>query len=548
MGTFGLTALTTYNAPHILKDRTLAELPTPAAYHTLSHTVLAAGHASLLCGIRRGIEKEGLRVDSNAFIAQTPHPECLGSALTHPHITTDYSESLLELITKPHSKHQEALDELLNTHRWVYRCMGDEVIWPGSMPCKLDGEASIPIAQYGNSNNGNMKHIYRHGLAWRYGRTMQSIAGIHYNFSLPKAWWDALYEQSDKSISEQDFISAGYIALIRNFRRHAWLLSYLFGASPALDASFFNGKAHQLDTWGSDSFYLPYATCLRMTDLGYKSSAQESIRICYNHLSTYIDSVKQALNTEYKEYQGIGVKIDGQYRQLNTKLLQIENEFYSEIRPKRTPQNGEKPLTALDQKGIEYIEVRLLDINPFLPLGLDKAQMQFIDSFLVHCLLSESPRIDAQECRHIDANLYSVAQQGRNPALKITVNGQTASVHSLAQAHLNDMLESVKVLDSANHCQDYSDALAAQQGKLDNTEQLPSKQLLNYMQEHDKGYADSLLALAKQHQKELQQELINGQTQAFKDMSRASRQRQAEIESQDILDFDTFLAEYFNKA
>ncbi len=526
----------------------MADLPTPDAYHTLSHAVLQAGQSSLLNGIRRGIEKEGLRVDSNAFIAQTPHPECLGSALTHPHITTDYSESLLELITKPHASHQEALDELLNTHRWVYRCMGEEVIWPGSMPCKLNGDASIPIAQYGNSNNGKMKHIYRHGLAWRYGRTMQSIAGIHYNFSLPQTWWDALYEQSDKNTSKQDFISAGYIALIRNFRRHAWLLSYLFGASPALDTSFFNGKEHKLKQFDADSFYLPNATCLRMTDLGYKSSSQESIRICYNHLSTYISSVKQALCTEYDEYENIGIKVDGQYRQLNTKLLQIENEFYSEIRPKRTPQNGEKPLTALGQEGIEYIEVRLLDINPFLPLGLDKTQMQFIDSFLVHCLLSESPSISTEECQQIDANLYNVAQQGRNPELNITVNGNTASVHTLAQEHLNNMLSSVKVLDKANNCQDYSAALNTQQSKLDNTELLPSKQLLNYMQEHGKSYADSLLTLAKQHQQELQKDLINDQTQAFQDMSSASRQRQNEIESQDTLSFDAFLDDYFNKA
>lgn len=527
------------------QDSTLAELPIPAAYNTLGRAALNAGHTALLRGIRRGIEKEGLRVDTNAVIAQTPHPDCLGSALTHPHITTDYSESLLELITKPHASHQEALDELLNTHRWVYRCMRNEVIWPGSMPCKLEGEKSIPIAQYGRSNTGTMKHVYRQGLAWRYGRIMQSIAGIHYNFSLPQNWWDALYEQSDKSTNQQDFISAGYIALIRNFRRYAWLLSYLFGASPALDASFLDGKAHKLEQLDANTLYLPHATCLRMTDLGYKSSAQESIRICYNHLSTYIDSVQQALNTQYKEYEDIGIKAQGEYRQLNTKMLQIENEFYSEIRPKRTPQQGEKPLTALAQQGIEYIEVRLLDINPFLPLGLDKTQMQFIDSFLVHCLLSESPAIDAHECGKIDENLYAVAQQGRNPDLNITVAGHTAPVHELAQRYINDMNSSAALLDEANDCAEYSAALQAQQRKLDNADLLPSQQLLTHMQKQGKGYADSLLALAKQHQDELQQDLINGQTQAFKDMSTASRQRQAEIEAQDSLSFDDFLTDYF---
>lgn len=525
----------------------MPESSTPLAYDKLGKAALAAGHTSLLSGIRRGIEKEGLRVDSKAMIAQSPHPACLGSALTHPHITTDYSESLLELITKPHSCHQDVLDELLNTHRWVYRCMNGEVIWPGSMPCKIQGEESIPIAQYGSSNTGTMKHVYRHGLAWRYGRIMQSIAGIHYNFSLPQSWWDAVYEQTDKTNNKQDFISAGYIALIRNFRRHAWLLSYLFGASPAVDTSFVDGKEHQLEQLDKDTLYLPYATCLRMTDLGYKSSAQESIRICYNHLSTYINSVREALNTEYKEYEEIGVKVDGKYRQLNTKLLQIENEFYSEIRPKRTPKNGEKPLTALDQQGIEYIEVRLLDINPFLPLGLDKVQMQFMDSFLMHCLLSESPVIDAQECSQIDANLYAVAQQGRNPELEITVAGQTATVHELAQQYINAMSSSAALLDKANSGTEHSAAVQAQQKKLDNNDLLPSQQLLKHMQSQGKSYADSLLELAQQHQSELQQELINDQTQAFKDMSLVSKQQQAEIERLDELNFDEFLASYFTQ-
>ena len=530
-----------------LKDNALAELPTPIAYDKLSQIILKAGHTALLSGIRHGIEKEGLRVDSAAVIAQTPHPECLGSALSHPHITTDYSESLLELITKPYTSHQDTLNELLNIHRWIYHCMHQEIIWPGSMPCKLQGEKSIPIAQYGNSNIGTMKHVYRHGLGWRYGRIMQSIAGIHYNFSLPQNWWDTLYKQSDKSTSKQDFISAGYIALIRNFRRHAWLLSYLFGASPALDISFLDGKTHKLDQLDKDTLYLPHATCLRMTDLGYKSSAQKNIRICYNHLSTYINSVQQALNSEYKEYETIGIKVKGEYRQLNTKLLQIENEFYSEIRPKRTPQNGEKPLTALTQQGIEYIEVRLLDINPFLPLGLDKPQMQFIDNFLIHCLLSESPTINAQEYNQIDENLYMVAQQGRKPKLKITVTGQTASVVELAQQYINDMASSAALLDQANNCTEYSAALQAQQNKLDNSDLLPSQQLLKHMEKQGKSYTNSLLELAQQHQDELQQELINNQTQTFKNMSIISRQRQTEIEAQDNLSFDDFLAEYFTQ-
>ncbi len=521
-----------------------AKLATPA-FDQLSRQLLAQGKGHLLAGMQRGIEKEGLRVDRDGLIAQTPHPAGLGAALTHPHITTDYSEALLELITRPHSDYQRALDELLHTHRWVYQCLDKEIIWPGSMPCKLAGERSIPIARYGDSNIGKMKYVYRQGLGWRYGRTMQSIAGIHYNFSLPQSWWQALYAQSDQQQSLQDFISAAYIALLRNFRRHAWLLIYLFGASPALDASFFAGKPHQLPRWNADTLYQPHATCLRMTDLGYKSSAQETIRICYNQLSTYIDSLRQALTVDYPAYAEIGIEVDGEYRQLNNKLLQIENEFYSEVRPKRTPQNGEKALSALEQHGIEYIEVRLLDINPLLPLGLDLQQMQFIDTFLLHCLLTPSPPTDAQECQQIEHNIYNTAQQGRDPSLQLTVNGRTDTLPRLAQRHLNELQATAAQLDQIHGEPSFSAALRSQQRKLGNSQLLPSQQLLDSMRQQQGGYADTLYALAQQHQQVLKQDLSEAQVQHFQQLSEQSRQQQAAIEAADTLSFADYLAAYF---
>lgn len=504
-------------------------------------------NAHLLKDIQRGIEKEGLRVDRAAMIAQTPHRPCLGSALTHPHITTDYSEALLELITQPHNDHQAALDELLNTHRWVYQCIDDEVIWPGSMPCKLQGENSIPIAEYGNSNNGIMKHIYRQGLAWRYGRIMQSIAGIHYNFSLPDAWWQALYEQSDKAQSLQDFTSAGYMALIRNFRRHAWLLTYLFGASPALDASFFDGKPHQLERLDVDTLYLPHATCLRMTDLGYKSVAQEQIKICYNQLDSYINTLGDALHIKYPDYETIGIKGENkEYRQLNTNLLQIENEFYSEVRPKNPPKRGEKPLEALSARGIQYIEIRLLDINPYLPLGLDKTQNQFLDAFLLHCLLTPSPECDDVECQQIKQNMFDTAQRGRDTELQLHVCGKTDTLIAHAKQHLTALQNTTTLLDAIHGGNEYQQSLMAQQAKLDDINLLPSQQLMNDMQQDNIGYADKLLALAKQHQSTLKQPLINNQTDYFKTLTKQSHEQQRDLEANSQKSFDEFLADYFN--
>src|SRR5690606_19112896 len=164
----------------------------------------------------RGIEKESLRTDASGHLALTPHPGALGSALTNPHITTDFSESQPELVTGVHTSVESSLAELTRIRQFVNRHLGDERLWVSSMPGLLPDEAGIPIGQYGSSNVGRAKTVYRTGLAHRYGKRMQTISGIHYNWSMP-------------GLSNEQ-----YFALIRNFRRHSFLLLLLFGASPAV--------------------------------------------------------------------------------------------------------------------------------------------------------------------------------------------------------------------------------------------------------------------------------------------------------------------------
>src|SRR5450432_3976781 len=190
---------------------------------------LAALPPEVLTNLKRGIEKESLRARPDGTLATTPHPAKLGSALTHPFVTTDFSESQPELITGVHSSAEACLQELTEIHQIVYRAIGDEVLWCSSMPCGLPADDSIPIGRYGSSNVGRIKNVYRTGLSYRYGRRMQTISGIHYNFSLPTL-----------------VPSAEYFGLIRNFRRQSWLLLYLFGASPAVCSSFVAGRSHEL--------------------------------------------------------------------------------------------------------------------------------------------------------------------------------------------------------------------------------------------------------------------------------------------------------------
>ena len=271
---------------------------------------LVALTPEILRGLRRGIEKESLRVGPDASLAETPHPPALGSALAHPHITTDFSEAQLELITGVHTDAGACVQELTEIHQFVYRNIGDEMLWCSSMPCKLPADDAIPIGQYGRSNSGRLKTVYRTGLAWRYGRRMQTISGIHYNFSL------------------EGMTSEGYFALIRNFRRIAWLPIYLFGASPAVCSSFVAGRGHELQKLGEGTLYLPHATSLRMGRLGYQSDAQSSLHVSYNSLASYGASLYEALTRPYPAYEKIGIKgPDGEYRQLATTLLQIERDL-----------------------------------------------------------------------------------------------------------------------------------------------------------------------------------------------------------------------------
>ncbi len=374
---------------------------------------------AVLKGILRGIEKEGLRVRPDGMLASTPHPAGLGSALTHPGITTDFSESQLELITGAHADVDALLQELTELHQIVYRNLGDELIWCTSMPCKLPADEQIPLGKYGSSHMGRLKTVYRQGLAHRYGRRMQTISGIHYNFSLPREAWPLLQAVEGAGGSVARFQDDAYFALIRNFRRHSWLLLLLIGASPAVCGSFVSGRSHGLCGWDTGSYFAPHGTSLRMGRLGYQSDAQAALNVSYNCLGSYARTLHRALSEPYPPYEAIGLQDGDKYKQLATTLLQIENEFYGTIRPKRRIRPGERPLRALGERGVEYVEVRCVDIDPFFPVGIDVGQMRLLDIFLLHCLLSDSPLDSPSEVAAMARNQRRIAERGRDPQLRL---------------------------------------------------------------------------------------------------------------------------------
>lgn len=512
---------------------------------TLSHLAQLAqqGDLGVLRHIRHGIEKEGLRVTPTGQLAQSMHQDHLGAALTHPYITTDYSEALLEFITPVFTSINDTLNFLEELHRYTSGYIDNECIWASSMPARLQGDDSIPVGYYGNSNIGRMKYVYRQGLAHRYGKAMQAIAGIHYNFSLPSQLW---------SMIGQNEISEGYISLIRNFSRHSWLLMYLFGASPAVDKSFLpESKWGSLESLSGDTLYLPWATSLRMSDIGYTNKVQDRLSICYNGLEEYVSSLSEAIRTPYAPYKVIGIKKGEEYLQLNTNILQIENEYYSTIRPKRVARVGEKPLEALQARGVEYIEVRCLDINPLEPLGINRATAHFTDVFLTFCALSASPKIENPECDAIKFNFQTTVQEGRKPGVMLNVL-QGENMHSVPLTELGmlliDAMRPVAVaLDDVNQTDCYSKSLELQQQKLSDSTLIPSAQVLNKIEAQSGSFINTMLTLSQNHgQTFLSKPLSDDRHHYFQQLAEHSLADQKKIESEDVDDFDTFLARYFS--
>nr|WP_300306230.1 glutamate--cysteine ligase [Halomonas sp.] len=502
--------------------------------------------------LRRGIEKEGLRVDDQGAISPLPHPWALGSKLTHPHITTDYSEALLEYITPVYSRPEQALEFLADLHRYTYRHLEGEWVWPASMPSRLNGNDSIPIADYGNSNVGIMKHVYRKGLDVRYGRIMQSIAGVHYNVSLPDDLWNLLKTlDGQEELSLDEYRSSRYFDLIRNFRRHSWLLLYLFGASPALDTSFLpDGKVPEgLQRHAKRTLLSPYATSLRMSDLGYQNKVQDQLRICFNSLSNYVNTLRHAISSPWPDYEALGVRQGDEWQQLNANILQIENEYYSDIRPKRVARHDETPSQALEARGVEYIEVRCLDINPFASVGIDVTETRVVDTFLMWCLLHESPWITDTECDHLDDNRRLVVERGREPGLELFDGNQRRSLQEWGSAILDEMTGVAALLDRLETGTPHGDALAEMSPRMADPALTPSGRVMALLLESGEDFIDVMQDIARKQAESLQAAPMDrSREEQLEQLVEASHQQQVQIEESDQCDFPTFLADYFERA
>lgn len=510
--------------------------------------VINSGERAALQAGRRGVEKESLRVTPAGRIATTPHPMALGSALTNDHITTDYSEALIELVTPTFTTNWELLQYLCDLHQFVYRHIEDELLWATSMPCVIDGDASIPIAQFGPSNVGRMKTIYREGLGLRYGRVMQAISGVHFNYSFPERLWPVWAAIRESRTSGQSFISESYFDLLRNYRRLGWIVLYLFGVSPMVCKSFLRARGETLPEYGRGTAWEPHSTSLRMSDLGYRNRSQSSLEVSVNSLDEYVRDLTQAISTPHPEYQRLGVKVDGAYRQLNANLLQIENEYYAFIRPKRVARSGERPTKALMRRGVEYVEVRALDVSAFDPVGVNQNKLRFLEAFLGLCLMRESPLIDAAEQAVLDGNHVTVARRGREPGLMLSREGRQVPMLEWAREIIDQMQGICEQLDEGDPQKPYSAALVVQAAKLDDVALTPSARLIKEIGETGESFFDLALRTSATHKGyflDLHQP-NEARLREFADQAAESLEVAEAMASAPQKDFDAFLADYFS--
>jgi glutamate--cysteine ligase len=503
-----------------------------------------ASRADALYGGLKGVEKEALRVSNDGFLAQTPHPQGLGSALTNRYITTDFSEALLEFVTPAFTTTWEALRCLCDLHQYTYGQLDDEMLWTSSMPCRIPSDREIPLARYGDSNVGRMKTIYRRGLGYRYGREMQLIAGVHFNYSLPADFWPAYRDVVGSDLDIEDFRSDQYLAMIRNFRRMGWIVLYLFGASPAVCKSF-GGPASRLSSLDADTWFEPWATSLRMSDLGYSNKNQARINISLNSLDEYVRDLTRAIRTPEPAYDRIGVKTNGAYRQLNTNLLQIENEYYSPIRPKRVARSGEQPTAALRRAGIQYVEVRSLDINMFDPSGVNQNTMRFLEAFLIYCLLEDSPRIDAAQLDDIGYNHGETAKRGRDPAFRLRRDGQEVPLQSWAGEILDKVLAVARAIDREDD--NYSSAVLTLRERVHDAASTLSARIVDELSSTGSSFFEFALGMAQGHRDYFASiaPLRESQARLLADEAADSLRRQGEIEATDNISLDEYLERYF---
>ena len=486
---------------------------------------------------RRGLEKESLRIRNNK-ISLNNHPVILGSALCNQYITTDFAESLLEFITPPALSWSETIDFLESIEQFVINKIDSELLWPFSIPPPNISEKDIRIATYGSSNVAQFKNLYRQGLSKRYGKNMQTIAGIHYNYSFP----DELFKEITQINGSQELRSIKsniYLSTIRNILRNNWFLLYFFGSSPFVIEQLISKKKYKFKKH-KDIYYLPYATSLRMSDIGYQNTEQSKLNISLDNLKKYISSLLSATSTKSIEFKEMSILSSIERSQLNENYLQIEDEYYSSARPKSASKENIRQIKKLESTGIEYLEIRSLDLDPYLPVGIGLEEMKFIDIFIVYCATSAQSIITKIENRDIYRNNLNVSIKGRKRDLKLIRNNKQIFLKDWANEILDEMNSLAEVLEVDIDIEGYKE-------KIQFSELTKSSSLLNNFLESKDDFLSYGLTTSLANKEYISRKKCDFSTMNILEKEVAtSLEQQKEIEVNDDISFDEYLFNYFN--
>jgi glutamate--cysteine ligase len=484
-----------------------------------------------------GLEKESLRIFENS-ISKISHKKYLGSALYNQYITTDFAEAQIELVTPAFSEKPKLIDFLECLHRFSYERIEREYLWPFSMPPIGLKENDIEIAKFGKSNKARFKEIYRRGLSARYGKKMQTISGSHYNYSLNKNFLTSI-DFNHEETSEGELTSNLYFRMLRNIQRYNWIILYFFGCSPFIDHKLASSE-HDFKTNNKGELYIKNATSLRMSPMGYQSKLQSSLNISLDSLKSYIKDMKNATSTLSLQFQTIDAISKQKHMQLNANILQVEDEYYGFSRPKNNNSSDMRQLSKLHQHGVNYIEFRSLDLNPFSHLGIDSEQLDFLEIFLIYCLVSSSPFMTDKEMKESYLNSKKVSVSGRKDGLLLSKNGEPISLNTWAKEIMSDIAEIADLFFKGSI--DIENFFS----QIDNPKLTLSGSLMQMLEEKNIGFTELGFILADEHKnKMLKKEGIN---QSYMNLLFDEMKRSLITESNEHLNkeetFEKFLIKY----
>lgn len=425
-----------------------------------------------------GLEKENVRVTEDGKLALTPHPKAFGDKDRNPYIKTDFSESQLEMVTPVCNTIEDVYSFISNLNKVVSLELikNGEYLWPQSNPPILPNEDEIPIAKLANKED----ELYRENLSKRYGKKKQVISGIHYNFSFKEEFMQLLYKELKVKEDFRTFKDNMYLRMTRNFQKYNWLLIYLTGASPVFHESYMDEIKENGDKLDCDSYYIKGDTSLRNSYYGYKN--KKDFCVSYNSIEQYANDIRNLVND---------------------KEIQSAKEYYNPIRLKSL--GSSDMIGNLLTKGIDYLEVRLLDLNPLNLQGISKETLYLVHLFMIYTLLKENHSITCKDQKEFFKNYEIVAVSGRNENTVIYENGVPVLLKDKGRELLEEMNEIIDLLFSNNR--EFKEVIENSLEKINNSKNTFSEELLEDIKEE--GYIAFHMRKTKEYLEDFKKKEFN---------------------------------------